>query len=73
MNPLWSIISGFIPATWGVEGFVGINANGATLADMSTQYGMLWVLTVAYFIIACFTERWARSYDRRHFRLPCVP
>ncbi|WP_290431069.1 ABC transporter permease [Muribaculum intestinale] len=73
MNPLWSIISGFIPATWGVEGFVGINANGATLADMSTQYGMLWVLTVAYFIIACFTERWARSYDRRHFRLPSVP
>lgn len=73
MNPLWSIISGFIPATWGVEGFVGINANGATLADMSTQYGMLWVLTASYFIIACFTERWARSYDRRHFRLPSVP
>ncbi len=73
MNPLWSIISGFVPATWGVEGFIGIDANGATLADMSTQYIMLWVLTGAYFIIACYSERWARSYDRRHFRLPSVP
>lgn len=73
MNPLWSIISGFIPATWGVQGFVGIDANGASLADMSTPYYMLWVLTGAYFIIACFTQRWARSYDRRHFRLPSVP
>lgn len=73
MNPLWSIVSGFVPATWGVQGFVGIDANGASLAEMSTQYWMLWVLTVAYFIIACFTERWARSYDRRNYRLPSVP
>lgn len=65
MNPLWATVSCLIPASWGVEGFVTIDANGGTLTDAATPYYMLWVLAGAYFIIACYVERFVRAYDRR--------
>lgn len=61
MNTFLNILSGLVPATWGVEAFVGIASNGATLADMALQYRMLWLLTAAYFIIACAMPRRYRA------------
>lgn len=59
----WQQLSALIPATWGVEGFVNINANSATLTHVSTPYIALWLLTIAYFIIAYQMWRRDRGYD----------
>ena len=73
MNPLWYIVGSLVPATWGIQGFIGINSNDATLADMSTPYLMLWVLTIAFYFSAVIIDKCARRYDRRHYTLNSVP
>lgn len=50
----WRQLGDIIPATWGVEGFVNINSNGATLSQVQIPYTMLWRLTAIYFLLACF-------------------
>lgn len=55
----WQQLSDIIPATWGVEGFVNINSNGATLSHVSTPYMMLWLLTAIYFLLASLL--WKRA------------
>ena len=55
----WQQLSALIPATWGVEGFVNINTNSATLTHVSTPYIALWLLTIAYFIIVY--QMWRRE------------
>lgn len=49
----WRELGDIIPATWGVEGFVNINSNGATLSHAQIPYTMLWRLTAIYFLLAC--------------------
>ncbi len=60
MSPLWRLLSGLVPATWGIQGFVGINSNGATLSEVSSPYLMLWALAVAYYFMAVVVEKWSR-------------
>lgn len=48
----WRQLSDIIPATWGVEGFVNINSNGATISHVNTPYMMLWLLNAIYFLLA---------------------
>ncbi len=57
MSPFWTLVSDAIPATWGVEGFIRINSNGATLAEESHPYTMLWILTGVYFVAAYIMHR----------------
>lgn len=57
MPPFWKILSDLIPATWGVEGFVRINSNGASLAESSRPYLWLWALTGGYFILTWLVKR----------------
>ncbi|MDE5744937.1 MAG: ABC transporter permease [Paramuribaculum sp.] len=57
MSPFWTLVSDAIPATWGVEGFIRINSNGATLAEESHPYVMLWMLTGIYFVVAYVLHR----------------
>lgn len=52
MSKLWVWIGNCIPATWGVEGFIRINSNGATLAQNTHPYVMLWILACCYFLFA---------------------
>lgn len=52
VNGFWQIISSFMPATWGVDGFVAINSNGATIAGQSHPYTMLWALSALYFALS---------------------
>ena len=58
MQPLWKLLGDIVPATWGVEGFIRINNNGATLAQQSTPYHWLWRLSLTYFITAWLVTRW---------------
>lgn len=52
MHYPWDTLSQLIPATWGIEGFVSINSNGATLALNASSYIMLWMLSATYFMSA---------------------
>lgn len=51
-NKFWLLLSDLIPATWGMESFIRMNGNGATLADLSSYYLWLWGLAALYFITA---------------------
>lgn len=62
MQPLWKWLGDIVPATWGVEGFIRINNNGAPLALESAPYHWLWLLSAAYFITAYMVTR----YKTRH-------
>ena len=59
----WQQLSALIPATWGVEGFVNINTNSATLSHVSTPYIALLLLTATYFVIAYLIWKRDRGYD----------
>lgn len=48
MPPFWKFVSALAPATWGVEGFIRINTNGATLAQVSHEYIALWIQALLY-------------------------
>lgn len=67
MSSPWAEISGLLPATWGIRGFIGICANGATLSEVSECYLMLWILAVAMFIGAVFVTRWMGIHDMRKY------
>lgn len=58
MQPLWKMLGDIIPATWGIEGFIRINNNGAPLSLESTPYRWLWWLSAAYFITAYLVTRY---------------
>lgn len=57
MPVFWQWIGDIVPATWGVEGFIRINNNGATLAQQTTPYLWLWGLTAFYSITAWLIAR----------------
>ena len=64
MNSFWQLVGDFIPAIWGVEGFVRLNGNGASLVDEGHCYMMMWLLTLLYavpaYILLRYRDRSAR-------------
>ncbi len=50
MNGFWTWLGNVVPATWGVDGFVRINSNGASLFEVRHAYAALWLLTAVWFI-----------------------
>lgn len=52
MGPLWTWVGNCIPAVWGVEGFIRINSNAATLQEVSTPFVAMWILTAVYMLTA---------------------
>lgn len=65
MPDAWYALADCVPATWGVEGFVRIDANGGTLAEQSGPYMWLWGLTLAYFISAVALQALLRRRERK--------
>ena len=57
MSGFWHFLSDIVPATFGVEGFIRMNTNGADLSQVRPDYISLWILTGAYFILAFFIQR----------------
>ncbi|MCI9606966.1 MAG: ABC transporter permease [Muribaculaceae bacterium] len=57
MSPFWKLVGDAVPATWGMEGFIRINSNGATVGEQHTPYIMLWVLTGVYFVATYVLRR----------------
>ncbi len=58
MPEFWKVISDLLPATWGVEGFIKMNANGATLTQLSDEYYIEWGLAAMYMVFAYFVQRY---------------
>ncbi len=50
-------ISDLIPATWGIQGFIHINTNGAPMAFQASAYYWLWGLTILYTLTAYIVAR----------------
>lgn len=59
MSEFWKLISGCIPCTWGVEGFIRMNSNGSPLWEQSHPYSMLWLLTAVYMLTAYLVTRYS--------------
>ena len=58
MPGFWKAISDCIPATWGIEGYIKMSTNGASLSQVRNCYIYLWILAVAYMIAAYCVQRW---------------
>ncbi len=73
MAPFWKALGACVPATWGVEGFIRMNTNGADLSQVRTCYINLWILAAVYMVGAYCVQRWvvrpsirrrSEAYDR---------
>lgn len=58
MHGIWRAMSDCVPATWGIEGFIKMNSNGSTLAQVAGDYLNLWICFAAYFVLAYILQRW---------------
>ena len=66
MSPFWRFISDLVPGTWGVEGFIRMNTNGSSLAQVSTEYAHLWILAAIYLVAGyCVRHWWVMPEVRR--------
>ena len=54
----WQGISWLFPSTFGVRAYVRLNSMGATLYDVITEYRVLWIHVLAYFLMACIVYRY---------------
>ena len=61
----WQGISWLFPSTFGVRGFIRINEMGGTLSDVMSEYRVLWLQALAYFILASVIYRRAILQARR--------
>jgi len=64
-NKFWYMLSDLIPSTFGVESFIRISSNGATLADVGRYYLGLWALAGFYFVTALLVSRFTTGRVRR--------
>lgn len=58
MPGIWKALSDCVPATWGMEGFIRMNANGASLSQVAGDYIKLWILAGVYIVLAYCVQRW---------------
>ena len=59
MVPGWlGALALLLPSTAGTEGYLRVNQMGATLAQVTTEWRILWVLAGAYFLLAWWIHVW---------------
>lgn len=58
MSRFWRALSDICPSTWGVEGFVKMNSNGASLSQVRHEYTMLWILAVGWNVAGYVAQKW---------------
>lgn len=67
MSTPWLLCGDIIPGVWGIEGFIRINNNGASLADVAAPYCRPWGLVVLYFVAAVAVTSYLRQRPLRKF------
>jgi ABC-2 type transport system permease protein len=65
MSRLWYVVGDCVPGTWMSNGYVLMQANGATLYQVQHHYWMLWLQVPVMFILAYVVERYI---NRRRYR-----
>lgn len=58
MPAVWRAVSAVCPSTWGMEGFVKMNANGSSLAQVRTEYLNLWILAAGWGVLGWCAQKW---------------
>lgn len=58
MPNFWHALSGICPSTWGLEGFIKMNANGSSLADVRSEYLSLWALVAGWWFTAWLLQKY---------------
>lgn len=58
MPPVFSYLGDLIPATWGIDGFIRMNSNGAPFGFVARPLHWLWGLTFFYSVTAYLVTRW---------------
>lgn len=69
MPVIWQILGGLIPSTWGVEGFIRMNTEGATISDVREPFLNLWILTGIYFVTACIVYNYQIWKDKKRHQI----
>ena len=64
----WQGVSWLFPSTFGVRAYVRMNSMGASLADVLSEFRILWVQAGAYFILACAVYRYQIHQARQDVR-----
>jgi len=57
------VLADAVPGTWGVEGFIRMNTNGASLAQVSVEYRNLWILAAIYLTAGYLVQRFVQRPD----------
>jgi len=69
MVPRWlSTLALVIPSTAGTDGFLRINQMGASLAQVTNEWRILWVLAGVYFLLAWWIHIWRMDSFRTSSR-----
>lgn len=62
---LWKSLAAVIPATWGIQGFVRLLSDGASLHAVAPFYTYLWLLAALYAFTAWLLARLRRRFHLR--------
>lgn len=54
----WNLLSDILPSSWGVQGYIRMLSDGASLSDVAADYRNLWLLTLLWGFIAYLIQRW---------------
>ncbi len=57
MGGFWHFLSDLVPGTFGIEGFIRMSTNGASLSQVRPDYIALWIQTVGYLALAFIIQR----------------
>lgn len=58
MPAFWRWLGSIFPGTWGVEGYIKMNGNGARLWQVSGEYLSLWLVAVGWWIAGWCCQKW---------------
>jgi ABC-2 type transport system permease protein len=64
----WQGVSWLFPSTFGVRAYTRLNSMGASVSDISTEYIIIWIQALVYFIIACLVYRYQIHLARKDVR-----
>ncbi|MBP5257125.1 MAG: ABC transporter permease [Prevotella sp.] len=62
----WHVVSWLAPSTFGIRAFLRLNSMGGTLGDVITEYNLLYLQAVVYFVTTFIVYRWQINRTRRH-------
>lgn len=69
MNDFWTWAGNCVPAVWGVEGFIRINSNAASLHEVSTPFHAMWILAAVYMLAAMWVTKYLSVKAQKYKRL----